>query len=82
LIEEFRKLADSVSRWYLPPEQQIGRGLYQSIKGKLMNLPDVEVGAAFPPESFVTQEVAELSRRRAALLKAQPSFADAALVGR
>jgi hypothetical protein len=30
----------------------------------------------------VTQEVAELSRRRAALLKAQPSFADAALVGR
>jgi hypothetical protein len=26
LIEEFRKLADSVSRWYLPPEQQIRAG--------------------------------------------------------
>jgi hypothetical protein len=29
LIEQFKKMADSVRRWYLPPEQQVGRSLYQ-----------------------------------------------------
>src|SRR5713101_9852475 len=28
LIEQFRKMADSLNRWYLPPEQQVGRSLY------------------------------------------------------
>src|SRR5579872_5814535 len=31
LIEQFRTLADYVSHWYLPPEQQVGRSLYPSI---------------------------------------------------
>ena len=49
LIEKFRKMANSVRRWYLPPEQQIGSSVYQSIVGKLMNLPEDQVGSPFPP---------------------------------
>jgi hypothetical protein len=77
LIEQFRKMADSVRRWYVPPEQQVGRSLYQSIIEKLMNLSEGEVGSPFPPANFVEQETAMLNRQRVTLLESQPSLVDA-----
>jgi hypothetical protein len=82
LIEQFKKMARSVSHWYLPPEQQVGRDLYQSIIGKLIDLPDEPAGSPFPPSAFVEQETAMLNRQRVTLVESQPSLADAALIGR
>jgi hypothetical protein len=78
LIAQFNKMADSLNRWYLPPEQQVGHVLYQSITGKLMNLPEQRAGAPFPPAAFVAEETAMLRQRRVSLLESQPSLANGA----
>lgn len=57
LVEHFRRLEDSMSKWYIPPEQQIGRELYRSIGDRLKQLPDPPGGVPFPPSTFVEEQV-------------------------
>jgi hypothetical protein len=49
LIDRFKKLSDSLSRRYLSQDQQIGRSVYLSIAGKLVDLPEEPLGSPFPP---------------------------------
>ncbi len=67
LIARFRKLDDSLNRWYLPPEQQIGRRVYQTILEELINTPNA-------PSMFISEEIAVLRKRRVALSESQPSL--------
>ena len=80
LIDRFKKLSESLSRWYLSQDQQIGRGLYLSIVGKLVDLPEERLGLPFPPASFVREESATLIRQRAALMASQPNLGDTILI--
>ena len=77
MLNQFKRLADSAARWYLPVEQQVGRALYNSIISKLSALPEGEIGTAFPPSAFIAEEIAALHQRRVALLQSRPSLSDA-----
>jgi hypothetical protein len=80
LINRFKKLSDSLSRWYLSQDQQIGRSVYLSIAGKLVDLPEEPLGSPFPPTSFVRDESAMLIRQRATLMASQPKLGDTILI--
>ncbi len=77
LVAQFKKMADASRRWYVPEEQRSAAKVYESIVDKLINLPEQELGEPFPPAALLRDEVAALSRQRAALVASQPSLSAA-----
>lgn len=77
-LAQFQMMAGSLDHWYLPPEQQVGRTVYQAIVGKLMDMAQLQAGAPFPPARFVDEEIARLNRQRTTLLESRPRLMDAA----
>ena len=75
-------ITDSLHRWYLPQEQQIGLRVYEPILGNLVNMPKGQDGSPDPLASFIEEETAMLRQRRVTLSESQPSLVDAALIGR
>jgi hypothetical protein len=82
LIVEFKKMTDTLHRWYLAPEQQIGLKIYQPILGKLVNMPGSQDGSSDALATLIAEETAALRQQRVTLSESQPSLADEALVGR
>ena len=82
LIVQFKKMTDSLHRWYLTQEQQIGLRVYQPILGELMNMSGTQEGSPDPLVTFITEETARLRQQRVTLSESQPSLADEALIGR
>jgi hypothetical protein len=82
LIVQFKKMTDSLHRWYLPAEQQIGLRVYQPILGKLMNMPGGNDRSPDPLATLLEEETAMLRQQRVTLSESQPSLADVALIGR
>jgi hypothetical protein len=82
LIVQFKKMTDSLHRWYLTPEQQIGLRVYQPILGELVNMPGRQDGSPDPLATLIAEETARLRQQRVTLSESQPSLADEALIGR
>ena len=79
---QFKRMADSLRRWYLPPEQQIGLLVYQPILGTLMNMTKGQEGSPDPLATFIAEETAILRQQRVSISESQPSLADAVFIGR
>lgn len=69
LVERFRNEADSTWRWYMPPEQQVGRALYQTIIERIKSVPEGPAGSPFPPAAFIADQTATLNKLRVALME-------------
>ena len=82
LIVQFKKMTDSLHRWYLTPEQQIGLRVYQPILGVLTNMSGRQEGLPDPLATFIAEETATLRQRRVALSESQPSLADEVLIAK
>jgi hypothetical protein len=83
LTVQFKKMADSLRRWYLPQEQQIGLRVYQPILRKLMDMEKGQGGGSPDPlATFIAEETAILRQQRVSLSESQPSLVDAAYIGR
>lgn len=77
LIVQFKKMVDSLQRWYLRPEQKIGLLVYEPVLGKLMHMPKRKDGSPDPLAKFLAEETATLRQQRVKLSESQPSLANA-----
>jgi hypothetical protein len=76
LIVQFKKMTDSLYRWYLPPEQQIGLRIYEPILGTLMHMPKAKEGSPDPLAAFLEEGTATLRQQRVKLSESQPRLAE------